>query len=385
MSLMDDLANERTNVQETPYQPKIEFDGSSGTWDTGVIRGAIPTDFGPLFTEALEAAGENPDRVILGSPLRQSHWQQRSRNDDGEFETVWLHAYKFACTHRLTSNVDIEAIVSRAKESPAVGSGQHWFVFQASDLQIGKRSRDGSTEQIVERYIDSIELAKQQFKGLKRHGIEGIQISMPGDCVEGVVSQSSKNIWLTQETITEQLRILRRLMMHTVEEFAPLVDRVYFDVVNGNHDDAMRIQNTYPGNGWATECAIQVADALKMNNEAFGHVQVRTPDKWSGNMTVSVGNTTVSIVHGHQWTRDKAFDWWAKQAIGNHPPGAAQLLQYGHWHEFQIKSNADRMAIGSATYDCGSDWFRDKYGGNSRRGGVVYLLDSGVPSHLSIV
>ena len=387
MSAADDISKARTEAQESSYSPRIEFDGSSGVWETGVLRGDPPTDFSPMFRQALESAGEDPARIKLGSVLKQSHWQQRSRDKDtGEYETVWLHAYKFACVNpAMSSSVDIEAVVERSRKSPASGSGPYWFVFQASDLQIGKRSRDGSTEQIVERYIDSVALAKQHFKNLKKLGIEGIQISMPGDCIEGVVSQSSKNLWLTQEPITEQVRIFRRLMMHTVEELSPLVDRVYLDVVNGNHDEATRVQNVYPGNGWATECAIQVADALQMNRPSYGHVEVRTPDKWCGMMTVPVGNTAVCVTHGHQWSRNQAFTWWAQQAINNQPPGAAQLLQFGHWHEMQVRSNENRVAISASTYDCGSDWYRDKHGSTSRRGGLVYLLESGSPSYLTVV
>lgn len=380
MSLMDDLAAEKISVEEVGYVPRIEFDGSSGVWETGVIRGEVPQDFGPLFREALQDAGENPDRIRLGSVLKQSHWQQRSKG-----ETVWLHAFKFSCLHHLSSNVDIEGIVKRAKKAPAAATGPHWFVFQASDLQIGKRSRDGSTEEIVERYVDSVELAKKQFNSLKRHGIEGIQISMPGDCVEGVVSQNSKNLWLTQEPITEQIRILRRLMMHTVEELAPLTNKIYLDVVNGNHDEAMRVQNTYPGNGWATECAIQVRDALTLNERAYGHVEVRIPNKWSGMMTVPVGDSVVCIVHGHQWRAAGAMKWWAEQAINGEPPGAAQILQNGHYHEFAIQSNSKKIRVQSATYDCGSDWFRNEHGCAPRRGGLTYLLQAGNLSYLTMV
>ncbi len=119
---------------------------------------------------------------------------------------------------------------------------------------------------------------------------------MPGDCVEGNQSQGGRNLWQTQETITEQTRILRRLMMHTVEAFAPLVDQVMLDTVNGNHDEAQRQQNTYPGDGWATEAATAVADALTLNPTSFGHVTVRVPEKWSGSMTVPVGDTVVTMV-----------------------------------------------------------------------------------------
>lgn len=382
MSLADDLAAEYT-ADEPEHRPRIEFDGGSGVFDTGVIKGNIPPDFNPLFRECLEAAGYDADKVKLGRPLKESHWQQKSKDND---EPIWLHAYKFEAVQDAALFIDLEAIVKAAKKKePASGGGGYWMVFQGGDQQIGKRSRDGSTAEIVQRYCDSVELAKKYFKRMKPEGIEGIQISLPGDCIEGGVSQNSKNLWLTQETIVEQTRVLRRMMMYTVETLAPLVDQIYLDVVGGNHDEATRDQNFYPGNNWATESAIAVGDALKMNPTAFGHVQVRIPEKWSGMMTVPVGDSIVTVVHGHQWRKNGAMQWWADQAVNNQPAGASQILQHGHWHQFQLGSNKHRTVIGSPTFDMGSDWLRQKSGATAKQGALVYLLAGGEISHLSLV
>ena len=255
MTLEDRLEELKAYPQadEVKYQPRTEFDGVTGYLQTGVLKEA-PTD----YSELLSQFGYDPDAVqIVGHP-RISKWQQRSRiRGTSDYETCWLTAFKFqiAAKGSASSVTDIDAIAKRAKKQPQLGSGLHWLVFQAGDLQIGKRSRDGSTEQIVERYFESLESTVAEFKALKRHGIEGIQISMPGDLCEGNQSQAGKNLWLTQETITEQGRILRRLMMATVEAFAPLVDQVLLTAVNGNHDEAQRQPKTYPGDGWGTETA----------------------------------------------------------------------------------------------------------------------------------
>jgi predicted chitinase len=45
--------------------------------------------------------------------------------------------------------------------------------------------------------------------------------------------------------------MFQRLLAYTAETFAPLTERVFLNVVNGNHDEAQHDQNTYPGNGWA--------------------------------------------------------------------------------------------------------------------------------------
>lgn len=385
MSLEERLDELRSYPQadEVQYTPRTEFDGGTGYIQTGPLK-SQPDDYQAILREF----GYNPELVrIVGHP-RVSRWQQRARiRGTNEYHTTWLCAYKFTIAAAIAQadTTDVADLAKKAKKTPKPGTGPHWLVFQAGDLQLGKKASGGSTEQIVERYFQSVESTVAEFKALKRHGIEGIQICMPGDCIEGNQSQNGKNLWLTQETITEQTRILRRLMMATVESFAPLVDQVYLDTVNGNHDEAQRIQNTYPGDGWATEAATAVADALALNPTSFGHVTVRVPDKWSGSMTVPVGNTVVSVIHGHQFRPGQGFKWWSDQALHNQPAGAAHILQHGHYHSWQVETTEHRTRIQSSTFDCGSDWYRDKAGATNRRGGLVYLLNAGAVTRMSLL
>lgn len=385
MSLEDRLeaAKSYPAADEVTYTPRTEFDGGSGFIQTGALA-TPPEDYSALLREF----GYDPSKVrIVGHP-KISRWQQRARiRGTAEYETSWLAAYRFTIADIAANpdTADIDKIAKRVKKRPKAGSGSHWFVFQAGDLQIGKRSRDGSTSEILERYFESLDAAVDEFKSLKRHGIEGIQISMPGDCIEGNQAQRQSNLWLTENTITEQVRILRRVMMHTVEAFAPLVDQVYLDTVNGNHDEAQRIQQTFPGDGWATEAATAVSDALTLNPAAFRHVTVRVPEQWSGAMTVPVGDSVVTIVHGHQWRNGQAMKWWSEQALNHQPAGAAHILQNGHYHSWQVETTEQRTRVQSSTLDCGSDWFRNKRGATSRRGACVYLLNGGHATRMSLL
>jgi predicted phosphodiesterase len=385
MSLEDrlDKALSYPAAEDVTYTPRTVFDGVKGTIQTGPLR-EEPKD----YTELLKQFGHDPAEVrIVGSP-RVSRWEQRSRiRGTAEYETIWLSAYKYdIAAIGATADLDIEAIAKRAKKVPRLGSGAHWAIFQAGDLQIGKRSRDGSSAEILERYFESLERFVDEFKAAKRLGIEGIQVSMPGDCIEGIVSQSARNLWLTQETITEQTRIFRRLIMATVEAVAPLVDQVKVTVVNGNHDEAQRAQNMYPGDGWATECATSVADALSLNPAAYSHCDVLVPDKWNASMTVAVGDTVVTVIHGHQWRNPTAaMKWWSEQALHHQPAGGAHVLQHGHYHSWQVETTEHRTRIQSPTYDCGSDYYRDRHGAMPRRGGLSYLLSGGAVSRMSIV
>lgn len=328
--------------------------------------------------ELLECFGHDADIFAIDGSISVTHRELV----DGRL----VSTYRYKLVERRQA-LDIDELVSVARSAKLhrlVGSeGPFWFVFQAGDLQLGKRSRDGSTAEIVETYFQSVARAVEEFKYLEDYGISGIQLSFPGDCIEGVVSQEGKNVWLTQETITEQTRIFRRLLMSTVEAFAPLADKIYLDVVNGNHDQAQRQWNTYPGDGWATEAAVAVDDALKMNQGAFGHVEVRVPDKWSGYMTVPVGDSLVTVAHGHQWRPNQGMKWWQEQVFGGQNPKHAHVLQNGHFHEMGLERAGDRIRVQSSTFDCGSDWYRESHGAGGSRGALTYLLCGGEVSRLS--
>jgi predicted phosphodiesterase len=302
-----------------------------------------------------------------------------------------------SCTYRVRERVnpvDVEALVQRVQEAPPVERGvphtlsDPWFVYQAGDLQIGKRSRDGSTEQIVEHFTHSVKCARQEMLNLQAvvtDPIAGVQLCFPGDCIEGGVSQGGKNAWLTQETVPEQTRIFRRLLLHAIDMFRDIAPQIYVDVVNGNHDQSQRQYNTYPGDGWATEAAISVSEAMELNERAYGHVEVRVPDKWSGSITAPVGDSVVCVAHGHQWPRGKGMRWWDEQSANYQPARNAHVLQHGHIHTYEIETTRDRTRVSSPTFDCGSDWFRETHGGESQLGGLAYLLQGGQISRVSVV
>ena len=372
---MGALAKLLSQPTATEIETSTEFDGD-GNYTQARVMPEHPTEPDDILT----MFGHDPDKFCVEGAVGVSHRELT----DGRI----LSTYRYKLRER-ASAVDIDDLIVQAEKAKAhhqTGShGPFWFVYQAGDLQIGKRSRDGATEEIVSFFLESVNRAVEEFERLAPLGISGIQLCFPGDCCEGVVSQGGKNVWLTQETITEQTRIFRRLLMHTVEKFAPLTDQLYLDVVGGNHDEAQRQWNTYPGDNWATECAIAVDDALQMNRDAFDHVVVRVPNKWSSHMTVPVGDSIVTIAHGHQWKRGGAMRWWSEQALNQQNPINSHVLQNGHYHEVGLEMASQRTRVQSSTFDAGSDWYRDTHGGDSKRGGLVYLLKAGDVSRLSLV
>ena len=359
MSIAESLeALKQPTSKEVAYTPKTEFDGQSGFIQTGPL-----SDAPKKHEEILELFGYDPKEVqIVGNP-RVSRWQT--------YDERWLSAYKFQLAPVAKTSVDeLVKLVGRRRAHKPVGStGVGVFNFQSGDQQLGKIDGDG-TEGTLARFLDSIEVAKVEYKRLRKvRNIGGINLLFPGDHVEGVVSQGGQNIWRTELTVTEQMRLFRRMLMHTVQEFAPLTDNLWLRVLNGNHDGATRIQNTRPDDGYATEQAIAVDDALKMNEAAYGHVVTEVPPLDQGWMTVQSFDSIFTMAHGHQWRRGKAMDWLANQALHATNVSATHFLVHGHEHRWTVDTNGARTVICSPAYDGGSNWLQN--GSHGLRGGLT--------------
>lgn len=363
MSLADDLLNQPTAV-EAEHRPRTEFDGVSGYVQTGAL--AEPP---ASYKELLEQFGYNPEEVqIVGHP-RVSRWQVHG----GE----WLSAYRFHIAPKI-SGAGIEELLGsirdREPHQPTGVAGGGVFVYQAGDLQFGKVDGDG-VQGTIDRYFRSVDRAVAELKNRQqRDSIGAVHLAFVGDCIEnGGVSQGGKLAWRQSLTVTEQVRLWRRTLLETVKAFAPLADDVAVSVIGGNHDDATRSPvQTRADDNWATEGAIAVADALAENPAAYGHVRVQVPPKDQGYMTVRVGASVFTLLHGHQFRKGKAADWWASQAYHHGNPASADFLLHGHWHELGIAQSAARTIICSPTFDGGSAWYRDKTGAEARQGALVY-------------
>jgi len=371
MSLADRLS--QPTAKESEYKARTEFDGRSGFIQTGPLAEAPKS-----HTELLEFFGYDPAEVrVVGQP-RVSKWQVYGGD--------WLSSFRFHIEPVHDSVVDdLLALIRKHKAHKPVGAGSSVFNFQAGDLQLGKVDAGGS-EGIVERYLESVVQAKAEFRRLRKtRNVGTINLMFPGDCIEGNQSQNGRNMWRTDLTVTEQVRVFRRLLMHTVSEFAPLTDELLVRVVGGNHDEVQRFQATKPGDNHATEAAVAVSDAIALNPDAYGHVKVEIPSEDRAHMTVAAGDTVFTIVHGHQWRRNQAMQWWQGHTFNGGNPGAAHVLAHGHWHAWEVETTGNRTRICGATFEGASEWFEANTGGTAAKGGLIYTSSAGQVSDLSLV
>lgn len=344
-----------------------EFDRDGNYVQTRVLdrQASTPDD-------VLNVFGHDPDKFRVDGSVSISHRELV----DGRI----VSTYRYRLRER-TASIDVEFLAKEARKAKphksAKSSGDRIYVFQASDLQLGKVDGYGP-EGTVQRYFESVDVAIADYK--RRHAanpIGAVHLVFAGDCIEnGGVSQGGKLAWRQSLTVTEQVRVWRRMLMETVRRFAPLTDALYVSVVGGNHDDATRVPvQTRADDNWATEGAIAVADALQENPDAYGHVTVQVPPVDQAFMTVKIGESIFTILHGHQFRKGKAADWVASQAFYLGNPTAAHFILHGHWHSTSIQQDGPRTILCSGTYDGGSSWYRDLTGAESRVGGLVYVTD----------
>jgi predicted phosphodiesterase len=162
------------------------------------------------------------------------------------------------------------------------------------------------------------------------------------------------------------------MLLRTIDTFIE-APSITVGVVNGNHDDIQRFQTTDASDGHATESTIAVGEAMALNPARYGHVQIYVPGKDQDHLVLEVNGTNFVLIHGHQWSRGKAMEWWEKQTFNNHPAGSGHILIHGHEHEFQISSRRDRLIITTPALESESTWFKDKYGAVGRRGVLTFV------------
>lgn len=363
-----------------PEQTKETVVSGDGTYTQAGVLARQPR----TPKEILVEFGHDPKAVEVTGDVSVSHRELV----DGR--VVSTYKYKLRPRYELPDIGDlIEAAEAADRVIPAApkASSGEWFVVHAPDLQIGKVAERGGTEEIVAKFHESMSTALSEYFELVERGVhfDGVLLAFAGDCIEGWYSQNGKNTWLTSETLTQQVRVFRRLLMWAVEEWAPHAPAVKVAVVNGNHDDAQRSMNTMPGDGLATESAIAVSDALKLNHLAFGHVEVIVPSEWRAHMTFQIGETVVTMTHGDLFRPGKGMDWWSEQTFGRRGPGRADLLLTGHYHNFRVETDSGRTWIQGTTIDCGSDYYEDAHGSVSDRGIVIFTVNAGKVKHLGVV
>lgn len=317
-------------------------------------------------------------------------WHRDAPEEKAVTRPVWR--YRFKVEPAGPGSADIEELIAltRAATAPAElpAAGPRAYVVAIGDTQFGKVDGDG-LEGTIKRVLASTEAAADRLAELidAGKGPEVVYICWLGDCIEGFVSQGGGNAWRTPTTLTEQVRIVRRLMLQQIDVFRELAPKVVLLSIPGNHDEAVRFgkQTTRYDDSWAVEAAVSVSDAMEINPEAYGHCSVKVPGRDELTLTIDMAGTIVGLAHGHQMRAGKAHEWWAGQAHGLQPIGEAVLLLTAHFHHLVIERPGYKTWIQIPAMEHSSVWWRHLKGQVAPHGIVTMLVGGGGWSDLQVV
>jgi hypothetical protein len=357
--------------------PGYSVEGDEGTIVTAPRLVTSEDEGAHDDAEELREFGFDPE-IWEVAWAKRSNWQ--APNGD------WLESRKLTVRKRDSKRLQLENVneIFAAYASPddftvtaTEGTKHRTVVLALGDTQAGKIDGGGS-ESLVARFARIINDVASWLRSTG--GCERLILVWAGDCIEGVVSQNGRLVSRLDLSVTEQVRLVSRMIMHEIGVLAPLCDKMLVLSVPGNHDESHRVAATKPSDSWAIQAASSVADALDLMG-GYEHVEWLFPTEDSNSLAVSVGTEenpyVIGVTHGHTCKNvNNVVKWWEGQSLGRKGVGEADLLITGHWHHLRTQfAGGGRTWIQLPSMDGGSQWFTEKTGTDSPAGAVTMIID----------
>lgn len=312
-------------------------------------------------------------------------WTRDSPDQDkATTKPVWRYRFAVEPDTGRAHHDDVDSIIrdvmrTRRKKPAVATTERRGLVVVYADPQAGKTAMLGGTQQLADRYAVTLGLLEQYIADLARVGRAPTEAAWidAGDCIESfsnVRSQAQTN----DLTMTQQIRVHRRLTLEGLRFLAARFPAVTAAVVGSNHarnrdgKDAL----AGPSDDWGLEVMSQVQDAFALNEGSYGHVKFAYPPAYRETVCIDVAGLSLGVAHGHQVARPEAMpQWWRGQVFGNEPVTHARVLVAGHFHHWMTKEVGDgRLFVMAPTMDNGSDWYTMRSGEQSIPGMLVFTV-----------
>lgn len=342
---------EASKPTDVPDGLRTEYDGETVQITTPAMRENV-TDFSDIIRDA----GYDPTVFSLTAPPVVKTWD--AQTPDG---VQRLRSFKLTLGQTNGSRCeDVEELIQYVHKPtvPARVQRTNFGVFAMGDLQLGK-SDGGGTALVVDRIIES---SLRAFQRVKDNNIEHVIVAFLGDCIEGVVSQGGRNIPNNDLPLTDQLRLLRHVMMNVIGMMVNTGAYVTVLSVPGNHDEAYRSPvNAQPRDSFAVDALRAVEEAYTLAGVSSG-VDFVYPEGQELHVSFDTGTTRFMFAHGHQWRDGKHFDWWKGHMFNGDPRACADFLIAAHRHHLMVDTESKRTFIQVPAMENRSDWWVNKTG-----------------------
>jgi hypothetical protein len=355
-------------------------------WEPGVdtAAGVVTVQAGATppndWSAILRELGLDPEawRVDESQPVQVRTW------DSGDRRQFYYKATVVPARQDALGD-DLEALVRaayrRRGKSPQNAServsSHRALVVCLADWQAGK-SDHGGVEALLDRLFALKDAVPARLKALAKAGrpVDSLYVTGMGDLVEGCGDHYAAQTFQVQLDRRQQVRLVRRMLVELLSDWAGRVPTVVVGCVPGNHGENRKGGKFYTTPEDNDDLAVfeQAAEVLT----AAGHTNISwvIPD---GDMTITldVAGTVVSFAHGHQMSGSgiplaKARHWWKGKMAAMHPVGDAQVLVYGHYHHLQVLQDGPRTIFGCPSNDGGSRWFEEQGGPKTRCGTLTF-------------
>ncbi|MFI0984997.1 hypothetical protein [Streptomyces exfoliatus] len=367
----------RQTDPERDFTRRIEVSGDAAEV---TVRGPEGVDPGSSAADVLRTHGLDPTEWEV-TGFRSSEWTMPNGEPGVSARFSFGRRPGGALAERPSVDELLRVFEEAPAEKPEPVHGEHTFVVALGDMQFGKIDGDGPEGTLL-RALQCVEKAVNAFhEYAERFPIDHVHLAWLGDHVEGFVSQGGANTWRTRLTLTEQIRLTRRLMAHAIIRFAPLVSRLTVVAVPGNHGEAVRPGGkgvTRYDDSHDTDALVSVGEAPSLAGEEFAHVEIFVPDTDELTVVVDCSGTVVAHAHGHQWRPGKHFEWWRGQAFDKTSAmHTADLLLAAHLHHEFVDTDGPRTFVQIPAMESESTWWRHRKGTRGAPGLMVMVTRNG--------
>lgn len=362
------------------WTPGVTFDGNEGWVTTTAEPGKEPSK--DQIDQIIRTSNLDPDEITVD-------WNAKPRisthiGPDGELLQAW---YKFGIQKRPEREFDVEDILESiyGEFEPIDRSDvPYWRNVVISDQHIGKSEEDGGgTETLIERWKQGVGIS---LGGDRTWG--GVNIILPGDIVEGYVSQNGKGIGSCDLTLTEQIRVANHLVSWTIQEALDCAPFINVVVCGGNHGESTRQAQVSMTDNYDIQVVNNVQQAMELAGLS-DRVSFYYPAPNTGDVTWTAGDTTFTVVHGHKFSGgavNGAEKWFAGQITNDRPAKDSNIMIFGHFHGYRSWSyTANRWIMSAPALETQSTWFANQTGATSKPGVLCFDTAESRPWNINVV